>query len=123
MQINKASERTIRRSVEEANLISRRIILGGGIPIVPSIWYLGYSKDPRIRHTKDWWVKQISGAFMESCDVLCTKPNLVGVATDIIDLEKALWKKLCFGKPEITSDAILDFLLNYNVKGILDGTR
>ena|GEM_PF-2046189 len=120
-QMNTVSRHTIKRSKEEFNLICRRILKGGGIPISPSLWYVDYNKDPRLRKELSWWVNEVYAPLMKDCPVLCYKPNLIGIDPTTVEAEKETWKELNPLGSMVSSDVILDFLLNYHAAKILKG--
>lgn len=91
--------------------------------MAPALWFLGYERDPRLPKESSWWVKNVFKEFMVTCDVFCYKPSLTGVSDSVSTLEKELWTELFPGKPQVSSDVILDYLLNRQAEEVLGGPK
>ena len=122
-QINRTNPRTLQRSKEEINLIARRICLGRAVPVAPALWFLGYERDPRLPKEPSWWVENVFKEFMATCDIFCYKPSLTGVKDAVSTLEHELWRTLFPGRPQVSSDVILDFLLSKHAEEVLGGPK
>jgi len=70
-----------------------------------------WRKDPRLSKDVSWWVNNIFKEFMKECVVFCYIPELAGVVTPRMEMEKELWRQIGTGK-FIVADRILDYLLN-----------
>ena len=61
--------------------------------------------------------------FMTTCDIFCYKPSLTGVRDAVSTLEHELWRMLFPGRPQVSSDVILDYLLNKQAEEVLGGPK
>jgi len=68
-------------------------------------------------------VENVYSQFMHICDCFCYKPILVGVGDSVATLEKDTWAALFPMKPQVSSDVILDFLLNRSAEEVFGGIR
>lgn len=91
------------------DLVCRRILIAGDVPICPILFTHDWQKDPRFSKKLEWWIDNVFKIYMIDCEIFCYVPTLVGVKSDRMELEKNLWKVIGDGKFFI-ADRILDIL-------------
>jgi len=114
--INRTNARAKLRSLDEIELVCRRVLVTGAVPYAPAAWFVNMERDPRLVKTPDWWVSKVYRPFMEECDVFCFTPSLAGMKNRTFALEQELWKKLHPAKPVVPAKTIMDFLLSEGSK-------
>lgn len=117
-QINTTNPRAKLRSLDEIELICRRVLVAGAIPVAPAAWFVDMKRDPRLPKTAEWWVENIHRPFMEDCEVFCYSPILTGMQHRVFALEKDLWKEIHPSAPVVPAKTIMDFLLSEAANGL-----
>ena len=111
------NSRALRKNRSRLELVCRRVIIAGHVPICP-VLMCGEWRDPRIPRDITWWVRRIYKPIMEDCKIFCMMPMPAGVRSERVKLERAAWREVGDGR-FIMSEVIVDYLLNMNVERVL----
>lgn len=111
--INTMNEPSHKRSMTAISLACRSVLLSGHLPVCPILSIVDYQNDPRIKFAPEWWINHYCGPMMEYCQHFCYIPDMVGMKTQLCEMEKDKWRLMKSGRM-VMADTIMKFLLSLN---------
>lgn len=76
-----------------------------------------FMRDPRLSKNPKWWEVHYIAPHMSICDYLVYLPDMAGIPSQYIDMEKALWQTMRKGRM-IMADKVVPFILHYTMDEI-----